>query len=426
MAEAPEAADGLPAQLPYQNHNIPFPPKLDLKANLAYNWKRFNRVWENYEIATGLVNQANKLRTATFLTCVGPDAIQLYEGFQFGEEEDRNDLSTVQKKFAEFCIGKQNETYERYCFNKRDQEQSETVDSYVSTLRSLAKTCNYGTLEESLIRDRIVIGIRDNTTRKKLLVHSNLSLSACIDICRANEKSAMQIKEINNEEVQFVGNKNRLRGGNKQPQFNNNSTLKKECMFCGHVHAHKKESCPAFGKTCNKCKQQNHFEAKCESLKAKQRLRGRPRHNGNRRRNKIHCLESETDSEDDNLFTITQQEEINMVVNKKLHAVMLIKGQKVKLQLDCGATVNVLPIDVYKRVNRDKNLTKLTKTPKALVMYNGTQIKPAGKCVMKLTNPKNKQTYTTEFMIVNGNVQPILGSEIIQEMELITVNMDRI
>jgi hypothetical protein len=66
--------------------------------------------------------------------------------------------------FTLFC-GETNETYERYKFNKRDQEQSETIDTYVASIRTLSKTCNYGEIEESLIRDRIVIGIKDNTTR---------------------------------------------------------------------------------------------------------------------------------------------------------------------------------------------------------------------------------------------------------------------
>ena len=84
----------------------------------------------------------------------------------FANEGEANDVDNVIAKFENFCIG---ETYERYCFNKRDQEQGENIDTYVAALRTLVKTCNHGTLEESLIRDRIVIGIRENATRKKLL-----------------------------------------------------------------------------------------------------------------------------------------------------------------------------------------------------------------------------------------------------------------
>ena len=55
--------------------NIPFPSKLDMKGNVATNWKRFKRVWENYEIASGLKTKENEIRTATFLTCVGTEAL---------------------------------------------------------------------------------------------------------------------------------------------------------------------------------------------------------------------------------------------------------------------------------------------------------------------------------------------------------------
>jgi hypothetical protein len=106
----------------------------------------------------------------------------------FANEGEANDVDNVIAKFENFCIG---ETYERYCFNKRDQEQGENIDTYVAALRTLVKTCNYGTLEESLIRDRIVIGIRDNATRKKLLQDAKLTLNSCVDICRANEKTSI-------------------------------------------------------------------------------------------------------------------------------------------------------------------------------------------------------------------------------------------
>lgn len=58
-----------------------------------------------------------------------------------------------------------------------------------------------------MIRDRIVVGIRDNHTRKKLLHEKGLDLQRCVDICRANEKSSYQLRAI--EEVQFVRKANK-------------------------------------------------------------------------------------------------------------------------------------------------------------------------------------------------------------------------
>ena len=201
------ADEEIQPQIVHVPMNIPFPSKLDMKGNVATNWKKFKRVWENYEIASGLKTKENEIRAATFLTCVGTEALEIYDGLKFDNDADKTKLEVVLQKFETFCIGETNETYETYKFNKRNQEQSETIDTYVASLRTLSKTCNYGEIEESLIRDRIVIGIKDNTTRKKLLQDHKLTLKKCIDICRANETTTEQLKKISNEDVQYVRKK---------------------------------------------------------------------------------------------------------------------------------------------------------------------------------------------------------------------------
>ena len=67
--------------------NIPLPSKLELTGNLATNWKKFCD-WNNYEIVASLKDPENPavnkmLRTATLLTCIGSDALDVYEGLQF-------------------------------------------------------------------------------------------------------------------------------------------------------------------------------------------------------------------------------------------------------------------------------------------------------------------------------------------------------
>ena len=89
---------------------------------------------------------------------------------------------------------------------------NESIDFYVAVLRNLAKTCNYGTLEENLIRDRLVMGTRENSTRKRLLQESELILNRCIDICRANESTAILLKVIGNKEDVNVTKKNLVHG----------------------------------------------------------------------------------------------------------------------------------------------------------------------------------------------------------------------
>ena len=78
----------------------------------------------------------------------------------------------------------------------RMQEQAESIDTYITTLRALAETCDFGTLKDDLLRDRIVCGVRENVIRRKLLQESGLTLSKCVDICRANEATAAQLKAL--------------------------------------------------------------------------------------------------------------------------------------------------------------------------------------------------------------------------------------
>ena len=117
---------------------------------------------------------------------------------EFEIEDQRKDPAVILEKIEKYCIGECNETI---VFNRKDQEMNESVDAYVTALRKLTKTCDYGALTDSLIRDRMVLGINDNSTRKKLLQTSKLTLGQFIDICRSTETSARQLKVMTQADV---------------------------------------------------------------------------------------------------------------------------------------------------------------------------------------------------------------------------------
>ena len=100
------------------------------------------------------------------------------------------------EKFDAYCTPKKNITYERYIFNTRVQQANETVDQYVTELKNMATTCDYGELREGLIRDRIVIGISDATLRARLLRETDLDLAKATQMCRADEISKQQLKTL--------------------------------------------------------------------------------------------------------------------------------------------------------------------------------------------------------------------------------------
>jgi hypothetical protein len=276
MAENPDAPQ---ASAPIIQGITP-PKALDIThGNIAENWKNYKQVWHNYAIITNLKAQTEQYRVALFLHCIGPEALKVYNGMQFADETERNTLASIHKKIDEFTIGEVNETYERYIFNGRNQGQDESIEAYIAALRSLAKTCGFcECLADSLLRDRIVLGIHNNSLRKRLLQERNLDLKKCIDLCRSSEAAASHLKNISgsNNTIHDVNKVHEHAGRNVKPvrqqnydrNARNDGNKKQaitaiDCKFCGRNHPRKKELCPAWQKRCQKCNGRNHFAAVC-------------------------------------------------------------------------------------------------------------------------------------------------------------------
>ena len=136
-----------------------------------------------------------------FFAHIGPKYLTTYNGFMFEHDGDKDILSKVIEQFDRgYAKGEINESYERYIFNQRDQKSGELFDDFLASLRSLSETCNFcSCLKQSLIRDRIIAGIENPATRKKLLQDRNLSLKKCIDICRSAETTDRQLKTFQSE-----------------------------------------------------------------------------------------------------------------------------------------------------------------------------------------------------------------------------------
>ena len=69
-----------------------------------------------------------------------------------------------------------------------------------ATLRLKSKSCEFRSLQDSLISDRVVVGIRNSKIKVRLLRDSELTLERAIDICKANETAQVQMKVLTGAE----------------------------------------------------------------------------------------------------------------------------------------------------------------------------------------------------------------------------------
>ena len=209
------------------------------------NWKKFKRAWDNYTMVARLQRFDEEYKAATFLSAIREEALEIYEGMTFNPPESSKVLDSIVQKFEEYCIGQTNETFERYLFNSRSQKEDERIDHYVWALSSLAKWCDFcQCLRDSLIRDRIVFGVKEPALRKKLLKERQLTLEKAIDICKSRETNAQHLKDVATATDSNEVNTLKLRDNKnpKLPKDPRDSKNAKRCKYCGGNHELKREN----------------------------------------------------------------------------------------------------------------------------------------------------------------------------------------
>ena len=130
--------------------NFPTPAPMDMKGDLAHNWSFFQSQFENYEIAVGLDKKDEAIRVATLLSVMGKECFRVFKHIEMADD-DRKKIDPILQALQAHFEPTRNVIYERYKFNTCEQSQGETFAQYITKLRQLASTCEFGTLENDLI-----------------------------------------------------------------------------------------------------------------------------------------------------------------------------------------------------------------------------------------------------------------------------------
>ena len=65
---------------------------------------------------------------------------------------------------------------------------------YLIELRAIAKNCQHEEIPPEILRDRIVLGIRDDNTRERLPRYNDLTLQKAVNLIKAAEQTEHQVK----------------------------------------------------------------------------------------------------------------------------------------------------------------------------------------------------------------------------------------
>jgi len=372
------------------------------------SWALWLKRFERYVSVANLKDRAESEKIDLLLYTMGEKAEEILAQIAIGSSVAT--LKTVTDKFTEYFSPKKNTIFERYKFNSRKQQLGESVDSFVTALYSLAETCEYGALKEELIRDRIVIGVKDTRVSERLQLSADLTLEKALNKARQAETQAKEGKiirkeaEVEKSELNRVLRSRKYKGETKNYPEQRDSKNKMQrgnesCGRCGKARHADFKKCPALKTTCHKCQKVGHWDKMCKSKKV--------------RRVKEQEDDESDDSEMSPIFLGTIRENLRPKGEFLFRAYVREFSQQINFIIDTGADVTCISTDTVPEKLKDK----INKTDRIILGPDGKRLSVAG--YIQLNLKKENISTSTKTYVLNGLKQNLLGKPEISKFKLV-------
>lgn len=246
-------------------------PFLPVPGEPSVPWASWIDGFTVYLEAMDYTDIPDRRKIALLRHCLGAEGQRIYRAL--GEAE------TYEEAVAQLALhftGQQRVILRRYKLRKRLQRAGESVQDYVTNLRDLARSCNYGTLQDEIIRDQLIEGILCEKTREKLLLESDeLTLTQAVAIALqveaavecstllADARPPADIPMQQLRPVSYQGHTPLPIGQNESQDagfpvhFAQRQRNQRSSSFCGNCgsssHNSRAQNCPARGQTCRNC-----------------------------------------------------------------------------------------------------------------------------------------------------------------------------
>ena len=382
--------------------------QVHLDGNVGPRWKKWLARFENLIVGMGIKDETRK--RALLLHFSGPDVDEIFDTLEYTGED--KDYKTAVEKLTAHFNPQVNATYEVYNFRKAQQNEAESLDSYHTRLRTLAKTCEFTNADKE-IKEQIILSCKSNALRRKAL-REDLDSSALLKAGRALELSETQAKELDSDKttVNVIKHQKRNETGSRkgcpksrrreQHSESRNASHKEsrksdessKYRRCGGAYPHK-ESCPARNKKCTFCGKLNHFASVCRTIPP----------------GSVKRVTDEDTDEEDYVPTVGEK--------KQPMCRLEIDGEPVELMLDSGASVNLIDEVTYQIIYKGKAKT-LEQTKRRIFSYRSpTPLPLLGTIHAKITAKSNSTS--ANLHVVKGSPGNLLAYDSAQKLGLLRI-----
>ncbi|KAG1956975.1 retrotransposable element [Pimephales promelas] len=217
-------------------------------------WANWLESFTVYLDALGFDDITDKRKMALLRHCLGVEGQRIFRNLG-----TPNDYDAAVTLLTTHFTGHQRTLLRRYKLRKRLQRPGESVRSYVTNLKDMARLCDYGVLQDQILRDQFIEGTSCEKTREKLLLEADdLTLSRAVDI-------ALQIETAMECTSQLAGARPLADGATEQLQPAYHTSMHSANDSRGSEQG---GALSCKGQQCRNCLKQNHFAKMCRSAPA--------------------------------------------------------------------------------------------------------------------------------------------------------------
>ncbi|XP_046665591.1 uncharacterized protein LOC124357656 [Homalodisca vitripennis] len=249
---------------------------------------------ERFELFLSCNDIDHSKKVSTLLTVVGVKTFKLLRDLCTPDKPSTKSYDDLVKLINDHLYPTPSFVCERYKFSLRNQHDGESIAQYIAQLKNLSKYCEFGASLNDYLRDRLICGIRSESTKQRLLSEANLTFDKAVQLTsqiEMAEKSAATLASGSHDTPAVsVRSVHRLATSSARRHYNgresapsgrdnasrhhatpstthahqSSSTSVVKCNCCGAV-GHFSKQCKYYGCVCHKCGKTNHLKKVCRS-----------------------------------------------------------------------------------------------------------------------------------------------------------------
>lgn len=375
----------LPAPLPL------FPP------NRRMRWMEFKEDFADYANSCNLYSQSPSIQLSHLRRALGSQCKSKFRTICAAtklEPSEAADKEAAENKVPctlfraivnafelDYC-GRQNILANREKFYSCKQESLD-ANRFIERVCELAEDCEFkAEAKDEMVRDRLVFGLSSDRLRDKLVQSERDDLAYVIQTIRRSTLASAASSTAGAAMSESEDNVNRVKGerrlDRKQRRSRDPEVSSKRCKFCNRRHELVKRMCPAKDQKCSSCHRVGHFAVCCEQVRKLFSLRDGEASSSE--------TEATAESEDeDSVFVMSTGARKRRLMGK---VKLKFDGGDcaLRVQIDSGATVDVMPYSTFLRLRERGAVPDLSPSSRRLRMYNGVYSDAIGQVSVRLVN----------------------------------------